>query len=158
MVEQKLMETLPTHKMSQDHLENYFGKIRSMNGFNNNPTCEQFNAAMRKVLASNSILVSKYGNCSDLGSTPIQKPYSNIGFVSSRRQQINSTADVNENFVEEDIETILQQLAVIQNLEASEDCSDMGDFTVAHIAGMIESRIMSSIRFKCNHCRTLLGN
>lgn len=34
----------------------------------------------------------------------------------------------------------------------------MGDFTVEHIAGMIESRIINSIRFKCDHCKTILGN
>lgn len=138
VVKQKLMDAIPTHKMSQDHLEMYFGKVRSMNGFNNNPTCEQFNAAVRKLLATNSILISKYGNCSDMGLASVQRPYSNIGLVSSRCQQTNSITDMNDNFVEEDFEILLQQLAVAQDLETSKDCSDMGDFTIDHIASMVE--------------------
>lgn len=160
MVKRKLMDKISTHRMSQDHLEMYFGKIRSMNGFNNNPTCEQFNSAVRKLLASNSILISKYANCSDLGLTMDQTPYSNIGSVSSRRQKTSSTSVTNEYFEEGDVESLLQQLAVIQelSLEASKDNIDMEDFTVAHIAGIIETKIINSSRFKCDHCKTLLAN
>lgn len=37
-----------TYKLSQDHLETYFSVIRRMGGFNNNPSCRQFQAAYKK--------------------------------------------------------------------------------------------------------------
>jgi len=36
---------IPVYKMSQDHLELFFGTIRSCGGYNNNPTCRQFISA-----------------------------------------------------------------------------------------------------------------
>ena len=39
------MKYILTYKFSQDHLELFFGAIRSSGGFNNNPTAQQFTAA-----------------------------------------------------------------------------------------------------------------
>lgn len=50
--ERKLICHLPVQNLSQDHLERAFGKLRSLNGSNNNPTCQQFNSGMRKLLAN----------------------------------------------------------------------------------------------------------
>lgn len=36
------MKYLLTYKLSQDHLELFFGAVRSANGSNNNPTAQQF--------------------------------------------------------------------------------------------------------------------
>lgn len=44
--EQNYITRLTTHSLSQDHLENFFGKMRLLNGSNKNPTCQQFNAGM----------------------------------------------------------------------------------------------------------------
>ena len=44
------MTYILTYKFSQDHLELFFGAIRSSGGFNNNPTAEQFTAAYKRLL------------------------------------------------------------------------------------------------------------
>ena len=44
-----------TYKFSQDHLELFFGAIRSAGGFTNNPTTQQFTAAYKHLLLRSSI-------------------------------------------------------------------------------------------------------
>lgn len=59
---------LITHRFSQDHIETLFGCIRSMNGYNDNPTAQQFEAAYRKLLIHNDVVCSKKSNCIDMGT------------------------------------------------------------------------------------------
>mgnify|MGYP002803822934 CR=1 FL=1 len=49
------LEYLPTDKFSHDHLELFFGAMRSSGGFNNNPTTLQFKAAYKRLLMRSSI-------------------------------------------------------------------------------------------------------
>ena len=58
-----------TIRFSQDHLESLFGKIRSMGGFNNNPSVTHFRSALKRLLCKQSISASQYANCLDSGST-----------------------------------------------------------------------------------------
>jgi hypothetical protein len=44
-----------TYKLSQDHNELFFSCIRARGGWNNNPSCQQFQAAMRALLLKNSV-------------------------------------------------------------------------------------------------------
>lgn len=48
IVETKSMSYLTMFKFSQDHIELFFGKIRSLGGFNNNPNARQFKSAYKK--------------------------------------------------------------------------------------------------------------
>lgn len=50
--------------MSQDHLELFFGCIRSRGGSNNNPNCSQFKKTLRQLLFTKNITVES-GNCSN---------------------------------------------------------------------------------------------
>lgn len=83
-IESGLMEFLPTYKFSQDHLECFFGRIRSLNGYNDNPTVEQFCSAFRKTVINKELRVtsSEFANCKDS---------LNILFISSRRPRLKST-------------------------------------------------------------------
>ena len=56
------LKYLLTYKLSKDHLELFFGAIRSAGGFNNNPTAQQFTAAYKRLLLRSSIEGGK-GNC-----------------------------------------------------------------------------------------------
>ena len=56
------LKYLLTYKFSQDHLELFFGAIRSSGGFNNNPTSQQFIAAYKRLLLPSSIQGGR-GNC-----------------------------------------------------------------------------------------------
>lgn len=57
---------LITYKLSQDHLETFFSAVRSRGGYNDNPTCRQFQAAYKRLLVHNTIVGSMHGNCSIL--------------------------------------------------------------------------------------------
>ena len=59
-----------TYKFSQDHLELFFGAIRSSGGFNNNPTAQQFTAAYKRLLLRSSI-EGHNGNCTKQDETDI---------------------------------------------------------------------------------------
>ncbi|CAB4002143.1 DNA transposase THAP9 [Paramuricea clavata] len=62
------MNYILTYKFSQDHLELFFGAIRSSGGFNNNPTAEQFTAAYKRLLLRSSIQ-GRNGNCTKQDET-----------------------------------------------------------------------------------------
>jgi len=65
------MHFLCTFKFSQDHLELFFGKVRSMGGFNNNPSARHFCAAYKRLLIHNDIQDVLRGNCLPLETVPI---------------------------------------------------------------------------------------
>lgn len=156
VIEKKLMASIPTHTMSQDHLENLFGKVRALNGFNNNPTCQQFHGAMRKIMANTAIMCSKKGNCADFSLDSVYNPYSDIGSVTSRRATKNN--NFGSNFSELELETFTNELATIQDMESVNHFTDSSDYTVSHIAGMIELQISNSERFSCDLCKLVLKN
>lgn len=115
---------------------------------------------MRKLMANTAISYSQYGNCSELGSSTEYNPYSNISTVTSRRAKKNISlhADEYENVNEEEVNAFMGQLEEIQRLECRSSFTDLGDLTVAHIAGMIELRILNSNRFDCDLCKSVLSN
>lgn len=61
--EKKLLKSIPTYSLSQDPLEIFFGKTRSLNGYNDNPSCQQFQSAYRKLLVHSTVCTSKSANC-----------------------------------------------------------------------------------------------
>ena len=64
------MNYILTYKFSQDHLELFFGAIRSSGGFKNNPTAEKFTAAYKRLLLRSSIK-GRNGNCTKQDETDI---------------------------------------------------------------------------------------
>lgn len=54
-----------TYRFSQDHLENFFGAIRSKNGSNDNPNCVQFKASYKRLIVNNEIKNPSSSNCSN---------------------------------------------------------------------------------------------
>ncbi|ESO90877.1 hypothetical protein LOTGIDRAFT_163766 [Lottia gigantea] len=51
-----------TNKLSQDHLEIFFSRIRRRGGWNNNPNCLQLKWSLRAILMKNAIMPSKNAN------------------------------------------------------------------------------------------------
>ncbi|KAH7953865.1 hypothetical protein HPB49_013150 [Dermacentor silvarum] len=64
LVVQGTMTYILTHKVSQDHVETFFGCIRGRDGFNNNPTAAQFTASYKRLLVQTEVTSSSAGNCS----------------------------------------------------------------------------------------------
>lgn len=54
------------YKISQDHIETLFSKIRSCGGFNNNPDVRQFTAALKRLLVKQEVTPSPNANALDL--------------------------------------------------------------------------------------------
>lgn len=61
-----MLKYLLTYKLSQDHLELFFGAIGSRGGFNNNPTSRQFEAAYKRLLIQSEISAGNRGNAISL--------------------------------------------------------------------------------------------
>jgi hypothetical protein len=57
------------YNLSQDHQETFFSAIRGKCGYNNNPTCCQFQTAYKRLLVHNAIVGSVNENCQILDST-----------------------------------------------------------------------------------------
>jgi hypothetical protein len=71
-----------TYKMSQDHLEMLFSRIRRRGGWNNNPNCLQFKWALRAILLKNRIMPSKNANVTV--EEPINRLFGDIPSASVR--------------------------------------------------------------------------
>lgn len=154
LVVSKQIDRIPTHYLSQDHLEAFFGKIRAFNfnGNNRNPTCQQFNAAMRKLLANTTIHCSVKGNCMILDQPSVCNPYSNISTITSRRSK-KLCSNESQNFTPEDIEEVMKELDEIQSTRSTSQLVDLGDLTASYIASTIENSILSSATYNCEFCK-----
>lgn len=145
-VETGLLDFLPTFQLSQDLLESMFGRVRSLNGNNDNPDVTQFTSALRKVLIKNEITASVNANCIDnlrLASISSARKSSpkNINI-----QSFNNETSQREG--EDDAGTILNENDFLI------DCCE--ETSIAAIAGSIEEKILLKGRFDCN-CRFVLS-
>ena len=61
-----------TYKLSQDHIELLFNKIRRHCGWNNNPNVLEFKYALRRIIIRNSIEPSHTGNFTNFDDTLCQ--------------------------------------------------------------------------------------
>lgn len=62
LVESGITSKLCTLFESQDMLENHFGRVRQLGGFNRNLNTTDFESAMRKLLFDNEVQTTKYSN------------------------------------------------------------------------------------------------
>jgi len=66
-----ILKFIPCYKISQDHIELFFGSIRTHQEHNNNPTARQFKAAYLKLLIHEEIKQGGVGNCTPLEDVDI---------------------------------------------------------------------------------------
>lgn len=90
-----------TYKISQDHLKTFFSAVRSKGGYNDNPTCRQFQAAYKRLLVHNSIVGSVNGNCSILGNTNIESVNNNTN-IEKEELNFNFTWQTERHLVHHD--------------------------------------------------------
>lgn len=121
------LEYLLTYKLCQDHIENLFSSIRSYGGFNNNPSCTQFQTAFKKLIVHHEIAGSKYGNCSILDATFILP--------------INNTT-VNSILEEDSIE---KQEAVLHSVCNPDTLSMYVSDIVQYIAGFVVRKLKKKL-------------
>lgn len=146
-----LLIKIPTYNLGQDPLEIFFGKVRALNGFNDNPTAQQFSAAFRKLLANDSITSSKHGNCNTFQSA--FNPISDILSISSRSTIAADTNAKNISISSTDLDNLFRKLSEIESLGRNGLIDGgLSDCTVAQIARAIENRIQSTDRLYCTEC------
>lgn len=157
VVKNTILTSISTYDLNQDPLEIFFGKSRSLNGHNDNPSIQQFQSALRKLIVNDTICTSKRANCYDFNVA--SKPFSNILFVSSRRAKIN-TADIesDDDVTPEELETLHRKLSEIENRERNILIDpNLQDIATVYIANAIESRFTEPHRIKCELCKNVFA-
>ena len=143
---------LLTYKLSQDHLELFFGAVRSAGGFNNNPTAQQFTAAYKRLLLRSSIGGGK-GNCQKRDPTDILYLLSDTCNVNDEDVTIGEAALIRK-----------YDLAVKTPMQRDHDYSDapsigiLSEYKVAaisYIAGFVGKMALKQIM--CGLCCDALG-
>lgn len=87
-------------KLSQDHIETLFSKIRSKGGYNNNPDVINFKSAMRALLVKSDISPSPNANCVELDTSGTGSIFMNA--ISKKKNKTPSDEDVEEDFEDEE--------------------------------------------------------
>lgn len=149
-----------TYRISQDHLEMLFGKIRSMNGHNDNPMAHQFASAYRKILHQCDISHSPYSNVKALADSTTNLVTSNILTVPSFRKlrsNLNECVELYNNLREQhncqtssDIFEEADEGLDLEILMLGEYLTDNTfDAGIAYIANSIECRLSGSSQVYC---------
>ena len=153
------LKYLLTYKLSQDHLELFFGKIRSSLGANTNPTVSQFTSAYKKNLIHTEIMDVTRGNSIPLENMPVLTISSTKkSTISPSTEMINNTSPRNRLLIdiEGDDATLQNEL---QNDDIPEDyiyiprqtrLSRLGDAIVGYIAGYVTFTLKKQIT--CKDC------
>jgi len=90
---------LLTYKLSQDHLELYFGSIGRMGGWNNNPSAQQFAHAYRALLSRASMSGSNGANIlqqdeTDLLHLSLEASVTSLCHCSLKQKKTTTTAEL----------------------------------------------------------------
>ena len=122
------LKYLLTYKISQDHIEWFFGAIRASLGSNNNPTVRQFTAAYKRLLMRHNVQ-GGLGNCTVLDNTTLL-PASSIAGSDSYNVSVYRLYDLK---CREPLESD-HDYAVVPNVC---DLSQYKQAAVAYIAGYV---------------------
>lgn len=149
VLNEKKLKYILSYKLSQDHLEMFFGVIRSKGGHNNNPTARQFESAYKRLLVRTQITAPSTGNAVDLMKITI--------LTCCSHQKINLTTGVK---AEESEEYRAFEQEVKEQIENSLTTSKSWNLTiytedvVAYIAGFVVKGLKRTIG--CLKCLNLL--
>ena len=147
--QEKPMNYILTYKFSQDHLELFFGAVRSSGGFNNNLTAQQFTAAYKRLLLR-SIIGGHNGNCTKQDETNI------LEVIGDRykAKNVESSATINEAAIIRKYD--LQGLN--QSQDDDSDYSDAPSFSniselksaaTSYIAGYVAQMVQKKKHLSC---------
>lgn len=142
----KKLKFLPIYKFSQNHLELFFGAIRSHGGYNNNPTARQFRSSYRKLIIHATIRDGGLGNCI---------PQDQIGVLNTSSVQIKEPTDfINETCLLRniDVELDAEQLHLQDHnyIANTNSLSSFSEEAISYKAGFVAHQLESKI--KCDVC------
>jgi hypothetical protein len=137
-------------------LELFFSKVRRLGGCNNNPTCQQFISAYRKLIVHSDLQDVLRGNCMPLESVPILTASSSI--TKNTQVQTPSAVQLNSSLSR----THLMESDNFENGNIDEDSlppisvlSSCSTKIVAYIAGFVVFRLQKSLH--CEPCISALS-
>lgn len=149
------LEHIKIYRLSQDHLELFFGSIRSHGGHNNNPTVRQFRSAYKKlVIRINDITIFNTGNCIPLEDIGILH-YSNSDPVNDLN---NNTPGFNYDTVvqEENLKSI-NSFILDHDYIGSQSNYSFSNFSkeiIIYISGFVVHKLTNVL--KCESCKDAL--
>lgn len=121
------LQFLPMYKISQDHIELFFGCIHSHGGYNNNPTSRQFQAAYKKILVHVEVRESFRENCI---------PLEELRILKCPVQQINeSSRDYRALGLSENYYSVLDNTEHDHDYLPNPTLSEFTKYIVTYIAG-----------------------
>jgi len=140
---------IPLYKLGQDHIELFFGKIRSHCGHNDNPTAKNFIAAYKKLLVYCEIKDNELGNCIPLEKIRI------LTCTSTVRKKSEKTI-VNDESIKPVAETSISINDVLTDHSYVYDynISEFAKNIVVYIGGFICKKLNSKL--KCQECLSKL--
>ncbi|KAE8748562.1 hypothetical protein FOCC_FOCC004738 [Frankliniella occidentalis] len=148
------MTFLLTNKLSQDHLESFFGKTRQMRGPDNNPSAKHFKDSYRRLLLGAEISVSKSANCMPLEYIPILNANKvnrslNTDALRKKRQKeeerykcVNSFVCLGDHFANQNFPNTATLL------------SDFSVAVVSYVGGFVAKKL--AYQFNCFLCEAAL--
>lgn len=133
-----------TYKLSQDHLELLFNKIRRRFGWNNNPNVLEFKQALKRIIIRNSIQPSNTGNCTNFEDSLCET--NGLLDFSWKRRKLDQQSPVlleDESPDMVNLDTLLIQMD-------QQHCNILRDNILYYIAGYIVRRLL--LKLDCESC------
>ncbi|VEN47124.1 unnamed protein product [Callosobruchus maculatus] len=149
-IESHHLKYVLTNKLSQDHLELFFGAIRSKGGFNNNPSARQFEAAYKRLLVHTEIGGPSSGNISLNENLPILSCGSGQKLtVDDEGTDMLSTTEYSDF-----LQKIKNDIAIYQSSSYAWGLTMFNEDVVAYISGFVVRSLKKYI--SCEKCKDLL--
>lgn len=141
-----------TVSIQQDYLESFFGRMRSGNGDNTNPSQEQFSANFRRTLVNRELTCSALSNCVDnLDILTVSSAQINQQHRSFEQDLIMVINEDQEREVLHDDES--EEILFEESESAEETVNSLAEsLGVANTAGCIEALIEKNKIFNCVYC------
>lgn len=141
------LKYIPTYKISQDHIELFFGCIRSRGAWNNNSSARQFKAAIKQLLVHSDIRDSDSGNCipiEDISILHVTSSQSSEQIINSSRSPELSD---NEEIEWDKTEDLLHDHGYSPDIRI---LTEVSLCVMKYIAGFVVRRLQKSL--DCQEC------
>lgn len=160
LIETDILSFLLAYKFSQDHVELFFGAIRSQGGHNNNPNSRQFKASFKKLL-SHLELSSKFtGNCLPLDNIPILSGAQSLDKINntsigyrldvSEERNLSESEILNNRYVQESFQKYQTNCNKLSSTLDENPSSCVMQQIVGYISGFVVSKLVKKL--KCEQC------
>lgn len=152
-IENNHMKYIPRYKFSQDHIELFFGCIRSRGGWNNNPSAINLKSAIKQLLVHSDIRDSGSGNCIPLEHIPIL----HVSSAQNNEQIINST--IPSSLFDDDLLKWQKTADVVHDHSYFPDIrrlTELSSQIITYIAGCVVRHLRKSLH--CHECVNALSS